>query len=249
MSINETNAQSDLTAIASIVAAYVGNPNHKVSREETVEFFGQLCERVGKSRNVNADMTKILAVDTPAAAEQTGDTHDSPFAALADSRVYVPTTTLSMEEARKMWPNANDEQREKFLTLIDEHRIPISSETGLPVPRRPVEDLVSNMFITDPINGGNFKMLKRHLRTAYNLQPEELIAMFNLPEDFPVTAPAFSEAKRKEALSSGLGRADGLGRPKRHKSKVAAQPTKSAVRGRPRKGQQKTGKSNNLVDA
>lgn len=55
-------------------------------------------------------------------------------------------------------------------------------------------------------DGRKLKALKRHLRTAFQLSPEEYRARWKLPADYPMVAPAVTEHRRQIALRSGLGR-------------------------------------------
>lgn len=55
------------------------------------------------------------------------------------------------------------------------------------------------------IDGRPYKMLKRHL-TNQGLTVADYKAKFGLPDDYPITAPAYSEARSKMAISIGLGR-------------------------------------------
>lgn len=55
-------------------------------------------------------------------------------------------------------------------------------------------------------DGKSFKSLKRHLRTAYNLSPEQYRARWGLPNDYPMVAPAYAEARSALAKAMGLGR-------------------------------------------
>jgi predicted transcriptional regulator len=55
-------------------------------------------------------------------------------------------------------------------------------------------------------DGKKFKSLKRHLRTEYDMSPDEYRAKWGLPSDYPMVAPSYSEARSKLAKSIGLGR-------------------------------------------
>jgi predicted transcriptional regulator len=55
-------------------------------------------------------------------------------------------------------------------------------------------------------DGKKFKMLKRHLMTAYQMTPEDYRAKWGLPKDYPMVAPNYSEHRRELATTSGLGR-------------------------------------------
>ena len=54
-------------------------------------------------------------------------------------------------------------------------------------------------------DGRQFKSLKRHLRTKFNLSPEEYRAKWGLPKDYPMVAPAYAAARSRLAKASGLG--------------------------------------------
>jgi predicted transcriptional regulator len=49
--------------------------------------------------------------------------------------------------------------------------------------------------------------LKRHLKSKYDLTPEEYRARWGLPADYPMVAPGYSEKRSKLAKKMGLGRA------------------------------------------
>ncbi len=54
-------------------------------------------------------------------------------------------------------------------------------------------------------DGKKFKSLKRHLRTKYDLSPEEYRAKWGLPSDYPMVAPNYATARSNLALAMGLG--------------------------------------------
>ena len=49
-------------------------------------------------------------------------------------------------------------------------------------------------------------MLKRHLRSAYNLTPDEYRAKWSLPSDYPMVAPNYAKQRSQFAKKIGLGR-------------------------------------------
>ncbi|MDR3471267.1 MAG: MucR family transcriptional regulator [Devosia sp.] len=55
-------------------------------------------------------------------------------------------------------------------------------------------------------DGKQFKSLKRHLRTTYEMSPDEYRAKWNLPSDYPMVAPNYSARRSVLAKSNGLGR-------------------------------------------
>ena len=66
-------------------------------------------------------------------------------------------------------------------------------------------------------DGKKLKMLKRYLRSRYNLTPEEYRRLWNLPPDYPMVAPAYATRRSEFAKQIGLGR--GVRRPANEKAK------------------------------
>jgi predicted transcriptional regulator len=85
-----------------------------------------------------------------------------------------------------------------------------SNEVPMPVeelkPAVPVRKSVGNDYIICLEDGKKFKSLKRHLRTHYNLSPEEYREKWGLPADYPMVAPSYSATRSKLAKDNGLGR-------------------------------------------
>jgi predicted transcriptional regulator len=55
-------------------------------------------------------------------------------------------------------------------------------------------------------DGKKLKMLKRHLRSTYNMTPDEYRAKWSLPPDYPMVAPNYAEQRSAFAKKIGLGR-------------------------------------------
>ncbi len=73
-------------------------------------------------------------------------------------------------------------------------------------PAVPVRRSVTPDFIVCLEDGKKLKMLKRHLRTTYNLTPEEYRAKWGLPPDYPMVAPNYAAQRSQFAKRIGLGR-------------------------------------------
>ncbi len=54
-------------------------------------------------------------------------------------------------------------------------------------------------------DGRKFKSLKRHLRTKYDMSPEQYRARWDLPKDYPMVAPNYAQARSELAKQMGLG--------------------------------------------
>ena len=73
-------------------------------------------------------------------------------------------------------------------------------------PAVPIKKSITNEHIICLEDGKELKMLKRHLKTAYNLTPEEYRAKWKLPHDYPMVAPAYAKKRQQLAKKIGLGR-------------------------------------------
>jgi predicted transcriptional regulator len=73
-------------------------------------------------------------------------------------------------------------------------------------PAVPIKRSVHDEFIICLEDGKKFKSLKRHLRTHYNLSPEQYRDKWGLSPDYPMVAPSYAAARSKLAKKIGLGR-------------------------------------------
>ena len=75
-----------------------------------------------------------------------------------------------------------------------------------PKPAVPISRSVTPDAIICLEDGKPFKTLKRHLKTVYNLSPDEYRARWGLPDDYPMVAPNYSAQRAATARRIGLGR-------------------------------------------
>ena len=78
-------------------------------------------------------------------------------------------------------------------------------ESERPTPAVPIKKSVTPEFIICLEDGKQLKMLKRHLKTAYNMTPEEYRERWDLPADYPMVAPNYARQRSKLAKQIGLG--------------------------------------------
>jgi len=76
-------------------------------------------------------------------------------------------------------------------------------------PAVPVKKSVAADYIICLEDGKKFKSLKRHLRTHYDMSPEEYRDKWGLPADYPMVAPNYSATRSRLAKDNGLGRKAG----------------------------------------
>lgn len=87
-----------------------------------------------------------------------------------------------------------------------------------PAPQKPAVSIrrsVNDDYIICLEDGKKLKMLKRHLRSNYNMTPEEYRAKWNLPSDYPMVAPNYAAQRSEFAKKIGLGRSNQKEVPKR----------------------------------
>src|ERR1700733_913793 len=72
-------------------------------------------------------------------------------------------------------------------------------------PTVPVRRSITPDHLVCLEDGRKFKSLKRHLRTKYNMSPEEYRAKWSLPKDYPMVAPNYAKARSELAKQMGLG--------------------------------------------
>jgi len=75
-----------------------------------------------------------------------------------------------------------------------------------PRPAVPVGKSVQHDYIVCLEDGKRLKMLKRYLRSRFDLSPEEYRRRWNLPPDYPMVAPAYAARRSDFAKKIGLGR-------------------------------------------
>ena len=78
-----------------------------------------------------------------------------------------------------------------------------------PTPAVPVKKSVTPDYIVCLEDGRKLKMLKRHLRTAYDMSPEQYRQRWELPADYPMVAPNYARQRSRLAKEIGLGTRSG----------------------------------------
>ena len=76
----------------------------------------------------------------------------------------------------------------------------------LPRPAVPVRRSITPDYIICLEDGRKLKMLKRHLRTTYNMTVEDYRQKWGLPIDYPMVAPNYAKQRSAFAKRIGLGR-------------------------------------------
>ena len=111
---------------------------------------------------------------------------------------YVANNTIASQEL----PDLIATVHSALTTTVQKAQEPEVVEL---VPAVPVKKSVGEDFIICLEDGKKFKSLKRHLRTHYDLTPEEYRAKWNLPADYPMVAPSYAASRSELAKKMGLG--------------------------------------------
>jgi len=79
------------------------------------------------------------------------------------------------------------------------------TEAERPNPAVPIKKSVMPDYIVCLEDGKKLKMLKRHLKTRYDMTPEQYRERWGLPADYPMVAPKYAEQRSALAKKIGLG--------------------------------------------
>ncbi|MEE8270329.1 MAG: MucR family transcriptional regulator [Alphaproteobacteria bacterium] len=74
-----------------------------------------------------------------------------------------------------------------------------------PQPAVPIKKSITPNYIVCLEDGKQLKMLKRHLKTAFNMTPEEYRDRWGLAPDYPMVAPNYAKQRSRLAKQIGLG--------------------------------------------
>jgi predicted transcriptional regulator len=90
-----------------------------------------------------------------------------------------------------------------YRTLAGIGKEPVQADK--PQPAVPIKKSVFPDHIVCLEDGKKLKMLKRHLKTAYNMSPEQYRERWGLPLDYPMVAPNYARHRSSLAKKIGLG--------------------------------------------
>lgn len=92
-----------------------------------------------------------------------------------------------------------------FRTLSNVGEGAVRLEAQKQQPAVPVRRSITPDYLICLEDGKKLKMLKRHLKTAYGMSPEEYREKWGLPADYPMVAPNYARQRSKLAKEIGLG--------------------------------------------
>lgn len=185
-----------------IVAAHVGqNPIDSGQLPNLMrQVSNTLIECIKDASSAIGGETQIPSARPASAPVARATVAASPAAPAAPAAPVVPANPPTAREAAK--------------EAAEARRKDLPTNPAVPINKSVQKDAIICLFDGEPR-----KMLSRHLLSKYGMRPDEYRAYWNLPDDYPMTAPGYSDEKRIVAVSQGLGT---------HRSKKKA--AKSATR-------------------
>ena len=111
---------------------------------------------------------------------------------------YVSNNTVVANDL----PSIIDEVFEALSKAKAKSVLPVKEELK---PAISIKKSITPDYIICLEDGKKFKSLKRHLRTHYDLSPEEYREKWGLPHDYPMVAPNYAAARSELAKKMGLG--------------------------------------------
>ena len=113
------------------------------------------------------------------------------------------------------------EMREQWLSRRHDALASTGAETApSPEPAVTVKKSVTPNYLVCLEDGKKLKMLKRHLRTTYNMSPDDYRAKWGLASDYPMVAPAYGKQRSELAKAIGLGRRSRKAKPRKRRAKA-----------------------------
>ncbi len=124
---------------------------------------------------------------------------------LTEQAVLIVTAFLSNNAvAASEIPGLIGHVRMALMSLAGRRGESLSGSTERPAV--PIKRSVTDAYIVCLEDGLRFKSLRRHLRSAYGMTPEEYRAKWGLPHDYPMVAPNYAEHRSQLAKKIGLGK-------------------------------------------
>lgn len=159
----------------------------------------------------NGEATKKMSVTTKDTAEPQDNMLGLTTQIVA---AYVSHNQIPLTEVPGMLRNVHS-------ALSGLMGAPVAEVNTNTKPAVPVKKSITDEYIICLEDGKRLKMLKRYLRSHYDMSPEQYRAKWGLPADYPMVAPNYAKQRSDFAKSIGLGRAAAPSTRGRKKGKAA----------------------------
>jgi predicted transcriptional regulator len=134
---------------------------------------------------------------------------------MADAIDAKPSVVQMTAEIVASYVGKNAVSQAELPRLIGEvHRALLGTLGGAPSrdaqgdqkPAVSIKKSLTDEYLICLEDGKKFKSLKRHLRSHYDMSPEQYREKWGLPADYPMVAPSYAKARSSLAKRMGLGR-------------------------------------------
>lgn len=126
---------------------------------------------------------------------------------------FVSNNSVPAEQLQDLLQNT-------FQTLSGLSGVPAEEDVPLK-PAVPIKKSITDDYLVCLEDGKQLKMLKRYLRTQYNMSPEDYRRKWGLPADYPMVAPNYAKRRSEFAKQIGLGTQGGRKATKKRSRKSA----------------------------
>lgn len=142
----------------------------------------------------------------PKAEAQTQESETAPTS--GDHLIDLAVTLVSSYVSRNQVPMAD---LPAVIGMFHGALAQAAGRSGAPAdtdrkPAVPVKKSIGDDFIICLEDGKKLTMLKRYLRSQYDMSPEDYRKKWDLPHDYPMVAPAYARLRSAFAKKIGLGR-------------------------------------------
>ncbi|GBQ65670.1 Ros/MucR family transcriptional regulator [Ameyamaea chiangmaiensis NBRC 103196] len=122
----------------------------------------------------------------------------------------VPALTAQIVAAYVSGNPVGAETLAQVIASVHEALTDVASSAGCvaalsPTPAVPPRRSVFDDYIVCLEDGKKLKILRRHLKSAYGMTPEQYRARWDLPNDYPMVAPNYADERSRLARRNGLG--------------------------------------------
>ncbi|MAS86746.1 MAG: MucR family transcriptional regulator [Micavibrio sp.] len=122
----------------------------------------------------------------------------------------ILTLTTEIVSAHLANNNVNTDDIPALIRKVHETMLQLQHEKEIHgttlTPSVPVKKSITPDYLICLDDGKQLKMLKRHLKTAYGMTPDDYRTKWNLPADYPMVAPNYAKKRSKLAKEIGLGK-------------------------------------------
>lgn len=192
-----------------IIKVFASREN--ANAEEVLNLYKGLIEDTGSTTTTESSVKEAPAAKKASPAKVETTPQELAPAAPAEAETTTPQepAPAAPAEEPQAAPASKAPAKAKADKVVEANPEADSTEEKSASPMQPavpVAKSVTNEKIHCLCCGQGMRMLKRHLRMAHNMTPDQYRIEFNLPDDYPMSAPGFTAAKAEMAKRLDFGK-------------------------------------------